>query len=123
MINELPSQRKGFPYKFYYDNLSFMLSNSYCATGTIRKKSNIPKDCPLAPIEGKPRGRNFESCRLIEDDIMVVSWMDNNIVSMVSSCHGANPVNNGKRYSRVAKRRVTSAEYVYKIEQKYGRNG
>lgn len=39
-----------------------------------------------------------------EDGIILVKWMDNNVVTVASTCHGVNPLSQVKRYSQAEKK-------------------
>jgi hypothetical protein len=50
-------------------------------------------------MKRKIRGE-FDSHISKEDGLMVVKWMDNNIVSAASTCHGVAAIANVQRYSQ-----------------------
>jgi hypothetical protein len=114
MIDEFSDIHKQLPFKFYFDNLFtgfnipfHLKERGYGATGTIRE-NRIPKNCPLPhkkDIKRKVRGE-FDSRISKEDGIMLIKWMDNNIVSAASTCHGIEPVDNVQRYSQTDKKVV-----------------
>lgn len=73
------------------------------------RENRVPKDCPLTPSkEMKKRKRGtYEHIQSKEEGLIVVRWVDNAVVSVVSSCHGLNPINNVSRYSQAEKKKIT----------------
>ncbi|KAG5887659.1 hypothetical protein JTB14_037657 [Gonioctena quinquepunctata] len=41
-----------------------------------------------------------------DDGVIVVKWLDNNVVAATSTCHGTNPTTSVKRFSRVEKKMI-----------------
>lgn len=39
-----------------------------------------------------------------EDGIILGTWMDNNVVTVASTCHGVKPITEVKRYSQCEKK-------------------
>ncbi|KAJ8942557.1 hypothetical protein NQ318_021959 [Aromia moschata] len=102
MINDLPAHKKHLPYRFYVDNLftsvnllNYLRENGYGGTGTIRE-NRIPKSCPLPPkqnmLKQRKRG-DFHSSIDRQNGIIVVRWVDNNVVTVASTCYGVTPLN------------------------------
>ncbi|KAJ8930307.1 hypothetical protein NQ314_016898 [Rhamnusium bicolor] len=115
MIDEFPLQIKNLPYKFYFDNLFTGLNLLHhlkergChGTGTIRE-NRMPKSCQLpqkSVLEKSKERGEFVSAIDREDGIIIVKWMDNNIVTAGSTCHGISPITQVKRYSQREKKIV-----------------
>lgn len=113
MIDELPEDTKKLNLKFYFDNLFTGLNllfhlkqRGYDGTGTIRE-NRIPKTCilPQKSVMSKTKKRgDIMSAVDKEDGIILVKWVDNNIVTAASTCHGVNPISQVKRYSQAGKK-------------------
>lgn len=115
MIEELPSRMKKLPFKFYLDNLftNFNLlfnlkQKGYDCTGTMRE-NRVPKSCTLPQksqiTKTNKRGDTISKIDK-EDGIILVKWMDNNVVTVASTCYGTNPTVQVKRYSQAEKKIV-----------------
>lgn len=115
MIDEFPQDIKKLPFKFYFDNLftNFNLlfnlkQKGYDGTGTLRE-NRVPKSCKLPQksqfAKTKKRGDMVSNIDK-EDGIILVKWMDNNVVTVASTCHGINPTVQVKRYSQAEKKIV-----------------
>ncbi|KAJ8968048.1 hypothetical protein NQ314_002482 [Rhamnusium bicolor] len=101
MIDEFSPDVSRLPLKFYFDNLftgfnilHYLKQRGYDGTGTIRD-NRIPKSCPLLAknIFSKSQKRgDFISAIDKEDGIIIVKWLDNNAVSVASTCHGVTPL-------------------------------
>lgn len=110
MLDELP--QKDLPYEIFIDNLftSFSVlkelkNRGYGVTGTLRE-NRLPKDCPLIDKKAmakQPRGY-FASTISKDDGIIVVRWMDNAVVTVVSTSYGVQPITSVKRYSQTMKK-------------------
>ena len=110
MIDDLPDSKKHLPYYFYFDNLftsvnllTHLKEHGYRGTGTIRE-NRIDKSCPLSnskSFKKNPRG-TIEFVRIIEENIIMVRWLDNNVVTIASNAHGSHPTKKTPRYSRAA---------------------
>ncbi|XP_046408944.1 piggyBac transposable element-derived protein 3-like [Ischnura elegans] len=110
MIDEL--QKKELPFRFYFDNyftsyrlVNYLRERNYGATGAVRV-NRIPKDCPVKSNKelAKMKRGNFDSRRCVRDNIAVVKWVDNVVVSAISSCHGVNPITGVGRFSKSEKK-------------------
>lgn len=78
----------------------------YFGTGTIRE--NRLKNCPIektVEMKKMPRG-SFSNAVDSENDVHVCRWTDNSIVTMISNCHGCQPITRVKRYSKKEKKVV-----------------
>lgn len=110
LLQELPESKKCLPYTLYFDNLfsSFELlvqlkEIGYHATGTVR--NNRLGSCPVIPIDSmkkKPRG-SISFSTDVSNNIQVCRWTDNSVVTLLSNCHGIEPVTKVKRYSNKIK--------------------
>ena len=99
MIDDLPDSKKHLPYYFYFDNLftsvnllTHLKEHGYRGTGTIRE-NHIDKSCPLSnskSFKKNPKG-TIEFVRIIEENIIMVRWLDNNVVTIASNVHGSHP--------------------------------
>lgn len=113
MVDELPIKVRHLPYHFYFDNLFTSLhllrhlkEKNDEATGTVRK-NRVPKECPIARpdiIERKTRG--YKEHALSDDEIIIVRWMNNCVVTIASTVHGVEPMSSANRYSRAQKKRI-----------------
>ncbi|XP_030767353.1 piggyBac transposable element-derived protein 3-like [Sitophilus oryzae] len=99
MLDKLKGEKER-PYELYFDNLftglnllEHLKERGYQGTGTVRE-NRIPKNCPMSDkksLAKKERG-TYEGTIEKESGIMVVRWVDNNVVSVASTCHGILPV-------------------------------
>ncbi|XP_066254654.1 piggyBac transposable element-derived protein 3-like [Euwallacea similis] len=112
MMDELPNDKKHLPYSLFCDNLftSFHLLNhfkerGYDVTGTIRD-NRIPKNCPIVSTAMMKRKQRAEATSILDrtNGIILVCWVDNNVVTIVSTSSGVNPQSMVKRYSRASKK-------------------
>lgn len=112
MIDEIPLEKKVLPYSFYFDNLftsfsllSYLKSKGFDATGTIRE-NRIPKNCPLekkSTLKTQTRG----SSKAIIDrqnGVIVIKWIDNNVVNVASTTYGVQPQSVVRRFSQKEKK-------------------
>lgn len=86
---------------------SFLRFRGYSAIGTIRD-NRIPKNCPLTnKTEFKKKNRGyFETAMERNDGLLYLRWMDNAVVTMISSSCGSQHVGQVKRFSQKEKRNV-----------------
>lgn len=112
MLDKMREDVEHLPFRLYFDNLftSFPLifnlqSRGYEGTGTVRE-NRLPKNIPITDkksMQKRPRGSHcFVSDK--DNNIIVVRWMDNSVVTAISSVHGVSPMTNISRYSRVEKK-------------------
>lgn len=114
LLDEIPDVKRKLKYNLYMDNLfsgaslfSFLTLQGYTAIGTIRE-NRIPKECPLANKQvflKKERGY-FETAMEMNDGHLYVRWMDNAVVTMISSSCGTQDVSQVRRFSQKEKRNV-----------------
>lgn len=124
MIEELPRSKRNLAYNIYFDNLftsSMLLLHlkeiNYRGTGTIRV-NRMDKKCPLSNLEifkKKDRGA-MEFAKDVINDIIIVRWLDNNVVTVASSAHGIYPFSKVRRYSQKEKR-IISVPQPHAISQ------
>ncbi|KAF2903608.1 hypothetical protein ILUMI_02579 [Ignelater luminosus] len=101
-------------YSLYFDNLftnfhllNYLRDSGYGATGTIRD-NRIPKNCPLLSkiaMKKKSRGE-YDYVLDRTNGILLVRWVDNNIVSLASIKYGIQPLCEVKRYSQAQKKNI-----------------
>ncbi|KAG5880348.1 hypothetical protein JTB14_025767 [Gonioctena quinquepunctata] len=115
MIDTFPKEMEHLSHKFYFDNLLtsfnilyFLKQRGYDATGTMRE-NRIPKTCPLQQnkqlIKSTKRDE-FDTTIDKEDGVILVKWIDNNVVIAGSTCNGINPVLMVRIYFRTDKKIV-----------------
>lgn len=114
LLDEIPADKRDLHYTFFMDNLfsgsalfSFLKFSGYSAIGTIRE-NRIPKNCPLqskGSFSKKDRGY-YETVIERNDGLLYCRWMDNAVVTMISSSCGSHPVGTVKRFSQKMKRNV-----------------
>lgn len=114
LLDEMPPEKRNLRYNFYMDNLfsgsalfSYLKFRGYSAIGTIRE-NRIPKLCPLTAKKDftkKQRGY-FESAVEANDGNLYVRWLDNSVVTMISSTCGTQEVTQTKRFSQQLKRTI-----------------
>ncbi|KAL5239779.1 hypothetical protein ACI65C_007189 [Semiaphis heraclei] len=100
LLDEIPDDKRELNYNIYMDNLfsspalfSFLRFRGYSAIGTIRD-NRIPKNCPLTNktvFKKKNRGY-FETAMERKDGLLYLRWMDNAVVTMISSSCGSQNV-------------------------------
>ncbi|KAG5869432.1 hypothetical protein JTB14_003124 [Gonioctena quinquepunctata] len=134
MIDDFSPDVSKLPLQFYFDNLftgfnilHYLKQRGYDGKGTIRD-NRIPKSCPspaknmFFKSKSQKRG-DYVSAIDKEDGISVVKWLDNNVVSVASTCHGINPTSLVKRFFRKEKNYTGIASISYnRIQPLYGRN-
>ena len=111
LVSQLP---KDMHYHVYADNffsslaLVDHLGQSHIGyTGTIRE--NRMQKCPVITskeLTKKPRGQ-FDFRQDTENGLVVTKWHDNAVVSVVSNCHGVEPLRSATRWSAKEKKEVT----------------
>ncbi|KAI4462958.1 transposase is4 [Holotrichia oblita] len=111
LLDAMPEEKRELRYNLYMDNLfsgaalfSFLTFRGYKAIGTIRE-NRIQKDCPLTSKKmflKKDRGY-FETAMERNDGHLYVRWMDNAVVTMISSSCGGQESSQVKRYSQQLK--------------------
>lgn len=116
LLNELPIDKKHMPYEIYFDNLfssyelvTYLKNENYLCTGTIR--DNRLRKCPILSqndMKKLPRG-TYSSVTDTANGIHVCRWMDNSIVTMISTAHGNYPISQVKRFSNKEKKTITIA--------------
>lgn len=115
MIEELRQVKKNLPYKLYTDNL-FTSANllqgmrdiEIWCTGTMRE-NRLPREIPLPPkneLSKKANRGDYHHILDRESGILYVKWMENNVVSMASTCYGTEPLTQVKRFSQKEKKIV-----------------
>ncbi|KAL4089999.1 hypothetical protein QTP88_024915 [Uroleucon formosanum] len=114
LLDEIPDDKRELNYNIYMDNLfsspalfSFLRFRGYSAIGTIRD-NKIPKNCPLTNktvFKNKNHGY-FETAMERKDGLLYLRWMDNAVVTMISSSCGSQNVGQVKRFSQKEKRNV-----------------
>jgi len=86
---------------------SFLKYCGYSAIGTIHE-NRIPKDCPLQNkklFSKKERGY-FETAMDKNNGHLYVRWMDNAVVTMISTSCGTKEISHVKRYSQHKKKQI-----------------
>ncbi|KAG5889889.1 hypothetical protein JTB14_032788 [Gonioctena quinquepunctata] len=114
MMDELPLEKQNIRYHFYMDNLfsnpalfSFLRFRGYSAIGTIRD-NQIPTQCSLTnkTLFAKKVRDTFQTAIEKTDGYLYIRWMDNAVVTMISSSSGTQEVVQVKRYSQQQKRNI-----------------
>lgn len=104
-------------HKIYFDNffssyalLVHLKHLGFFATGTIR--DNRLLNCPLETSKSMSKKyRGYYSGRYdYENDISVIRWNDNSIVTVISNCDAFEPLVPVKRYSRKDKKEITVSQ-------------
>ncbi len=110
LLSELPSDT---PYEVYFDNLFTSLKlmdvlsqKGIRATGTIRV--NRIEDCTItdATAMGKKARGTYDFCCDSANNVTVVHWHDNSVVTLASNCYGVEPVMKARRWSAAEKKFV-----------------
>jgi len=111
LVSQLPKDQH---YHIYADNFfsSFTLVDHLTQsdigyTGTIRE--NRMQNCPLMAkkdLAKRTRGE-YDYRQDVANNLVVVKWHDNAVVSIVSNCHGIEPLRSATRWSAKEKRHVT----------------
>lgn len=115
LLDELPSEKKELRYELFMDNLfcspslfSYLRFQGYSSIGTIRD-NRMPKNCPITSKQNfakKNRG-SFETAVEKKDGLLFVRWMDNSVVTMISSSCGTKEISRVKRFSQQSKSNIT----------------
>lgn len=100
--------------ELYFDNLfssvallEELTKRKMKATGTLRE-NRVGKHLDLPDkktMSKRPRGES-EMRVNPENSIVVVRWMDNSVVTMLSNCYSVGPVKRAERYDRIQKQKV-----------------
>ena len=109
LVSLLP---KGPRYEIYFDNfftsllLSKITESGFGGTGTIRL--NRIEDCPLKSVPAmKKTARGSYDYKLdSNNNIIVVRWNDNIIVTLASNITGVQPLQKAKRWDRVERKKI-----------------
>lgn len=113
VMDLLSELQKDDAYHLTFDNLFTSLKlvdrltdMGISCTGTIR--ANRIEDCPVKNVKdmGKTQRGNYDKRYDAHKGLIVVRWNDNNIVNVVSNCHGVEPLQQATRWSKQAKARV-----------------
>lgn len=114
MIDNLPEHVKLLPTSFYFDNLftgfqllTHLKSRGYEGTGTVRE-NRLPNDIPLTNKKAmiKAQRGTYVHSKSNEEDIIVVRWKDNSVVTAMSTLHGVEPLSNVTRYCAAEKKKI-----------------
>jgi DNA excision repair protein ERCC-6 len=99
------------PYNIYFDNFftSFRLISRLTelgigGTGTIRE--NRLEKCPLEPSTSLKKKRRGSLSLKVTQDLSVVKWHDNSIVTVASNCHSLSPITTIDRIGSVNEKRT-----------------
>lgn len=86
------------------------------ATGTFRENriSNNPL-IESKTLKKQNRG-TYDYAKITDQNIIIVKWNDNNLVSLCSNFAGVNPIHNAKRFSRKENKNVQVKYKVCKCE-------
>ena len=100
---------RGKPVCYGFKNWSVCSPEGYVSrlTGTVRE--NMSRGLPLlCKNDMKKNKRGFyDACS--SDDIQVIRWHDNSIVTFVSNCHSIAPLCQVARFSRFERKRINVA--------------
>ena len=119
LLRYLPENLKDLAFHISMDNrfTSFPLFSKlkeigYEATGTIRK-NKVEKKCQLVPIkEMKKSSKRGDICAAVgrstdrNEEVKLVRWKDNNIVTVCSTVFGTEPIKKVQRWSRIEKKKI-----------------
>ncbi|XP_049944300.1 piggyBac transposable element-derived protein 3-like [Schistocerca serialis cubense] len=114
LLDEIPEVNRKICYNFYMNNLftgvslfSFLKYCGYHAIGTIRE-NRLPKECILEnkKLFSKKDWGYFETAIEKSDGLLYVQWLDNSVVTMISSSCGAQEVGQVKIFSQLKKRNI-----------------
>lgn len=114
MIDKMPDHVKSLPMSFYFDYLftgfpllTHLKNRGYEGTGTVRE-NRIPNDIPLTEkkdMKNAQRGTHVHT-KSKEEDIIVIRWKDNAVVTAMSTLHGVEPITTVGRYSAEEKKKI-----------------
>lgn len=122
LVSKLPVNH----YHIYADNFFSSLSlvdhlskSGIGYTGTIRE--NRTQKCPVMESKqlGKKTRGEFDFRQDTANNLILAKWHDNAVVSLVSNCHGVNPVGNATRWSAKDKKSISVT--VPSMIQKYNK--
>lgn len=116
MMKEMPENKNKVPYKIYIDNLftsTYLLKDmrdeGYWCTGTMRE-NRLPKGIPLptkATLQKSAKRGEYFSILDRTTGIVFARWVDNNVVTVASTCYGVEPISQVRRYSSKEKKVIT----------------
>ncbi|XP_046685485.1 piggyBac transposable element-derived protein 3-like [Homalodisca vitripennis] len=106
--------------------LSCLKTVNYTATGTIRNNrlpSNNKDFCLTTPSDMKKQSRgyyDYVSCK--KENLIIVRWMDNSVVTVASNCYSVEPVGKVDRYSQTHKKhiQITQPNLIMKYNRAMG---
>lgn len=109
LLAELPKEIEH--YSLYFDSyftslplLDILLAKGHAGTGRIRESRT--EQCPLRGSEAMKKMARGSMSMTASDDIAVVQWHDNSIITVASTSHGLDPVSEVERIRIVNKKRV-----------------
>jgi len=126
LVSQMPKDQH---YYIYADNffssltlVDHLTQSGIAYTGTIRE--NRMQNCPLMAKKDLAKTTRGE-CDYRQDvanDLVVVKWHDNAVVSIVSNCHGIEPLQSAARWSAKEKRQatVTVPDVVHQYNRFWG---
>lgn len=109
LVSRLPPESG--PYNVYFDRFFsslklFHVLNEKNIGGTGTILDNRTGKCPLEEtkrMHKKPRGTMSS---LYKEDVAISKWNDNNIVTVISNCHGVQPVTKVDRIGTIDKKKT-----------------
>ena len=116
LIDGYSDDKKSLPYHFFLDNffttvplLVELSKRGYDGTGTIRS-NRLDVNCPLPSVETmnkKERGSSSSiSGKVGANEVKVIRWKDNAVVTVLSTHHSQNPIGKVKRWSKKEKKSI-----------------
>jgi hypothetical protein len=112
LLDLLPEEKLNLPYHLYADNffsshklIEVLGEHNIQYTGTIRQ-DRVKGSPPITSVDKfrkKERGHH-ETVVLADKSQIVTRWNDNAPVTLISSCHGDQPLGTAKRYNRKEKK-------------------
>ena len=104
---------ENIPIRLLFDNyftlfrlINHLNENNLFVTGKVR--SNRIDKYPLHDIDKMEKKSIGETDYILDNDsnIISVKWNDNSVVTLLSSCHGVEPVKEAKRWSDAQKKHI-----------------
>ena len=114
LLDMLPKDKMDLPYHIYADNffsshrlIEVLTAENIQYTGTIRQ-DRVKGKPPITPVDKfKKKERGYYETVVLSDKSQIVTrWNDNAAVTLISSCHGVQPLGTAKRWSRKEKKRI-----------------
>ncbi|GFN78996.1 PiggyBac transposable element-derived protein 3 [Plakobranchus ocellatus] len=96
----------GKPIRYGFKLLNDIKNKGYDATGTLR--ANRLNQCPLERVDNKKKIKRGSMDHILNphENMILLSWNDNSVVTLGSTKHGITPLKNVQRFSQSERRHI-----------------